>query len=117
MKVTINPGRAQGNVLAPPSKSMAHRLLMGAGLSDGISVIQNIDLSEDIKATLGMLEALGAEYTIEDHKVTMKGIGGQKMQTEQVLDSKESGSTLRFFIPLVLTGGAAQPTPCSQALP
>lgn len=107
MKVTINPGRAQGNVIAPPSKSMAHRLLMGAGLSDGISVIQNIDLSEDIKATLGMLEALGAEYTIEDHKVTMKGIGGQKMQTEQVLDSKESGSTLRFFIPLVLTGGAA----------
>ena len=48
MKVTINPGRAQGNVLAPPSKSMAHRLLMGAGLSDGISVIQNFDLSEDV---------------------------------------------------------------------
>ena len=46
MKVTINPGRAQGNVLAPPSKSMAHRLLMGAGLAGGTSVIQNIDLSE-----------------------------------------------------------------------
>ena len=107
MKVTINPGRAQGNVLAPPSKSMAHRLLMGAGLSDGISVIQNIDLSEDIKATLGMLEALGAEYTIEGRKVIMHGTGGRKLQTTQVLDSKESGSTLRFFIPLVLTSGGA----------
>lgn len=107
MKVTINPGRAGGNVLAPPSKSMAHRLLMGAGLSDGISVIQNIDLSEDIKATLGMLEALGAEYTIKDRKITMKGIDGKKLKSSQVLDSKESGSTLRFFIPLVLTGGEA----------
>ncbi len=105
MKVTINPGRAQGNVLAPPSKSMAHRLLMGAGLAGGTSVIQNIDLSEDIKATLGMLEALGAEYTIEDRKVTMKGVGGKRISSKQVLDSKESGSTLRFFIPLVLTGG------------
>lgn len=105
MKVTINPGLAEGNVLAPPSKSMAHRLLMGAGLSDGISVIQNIDLSEDIKATLGMLEALGAEYTIKDRKVTMTGIGGKKLKSSQVLDSKESGSTLRFFIPLVLAGG------------
>ncbi len=105
MKVMVNPGRAQGNVLAPPSKSMAHRLLMGAGLADGISVIQNIDLSEDIKATLGILEALGAEYIIEEYKVTMKGTGRRSLQTEQVLDSKESGSTLRFFIPLVLTGG------------
>ncbi len=107
MKVTINPGRAGGNVLAPPSKSMAHRLLMGAGLSNGISVIQNIDLSEDIKATLGMLEALGAEYTIKARKITMKGIDGKKLKSSQVLDSKESGSTLRFFIPLVLTGGEA----------
>lgn len=105
MKVTINPGRAQGNVLAPPSKSMAHRLLMGAGLAGGTSVIQNIDLSEDIKATLGMLEALGAEYTKEERKVTMRGVGGKRISSKQVLDSKESGSTLRFFIPLVLTGG------------
>jgi 3-phosphoshikimate 1-carboxyvinyltransferase len=105
MKVTINPGRAQGNVLAPPSKSMAHRLLMGAGLADGTSVVDNVDLSEDIKATLGILEALGAKYMIEDRKVTMQGLGGKKLRAYQILDSKESGSTLRFFIPLVLTGG------------
>lgn len=105
MKATIIPGKAEGTVLAPPSKSMAHRMLMGAGLSEGISVIQNIDLSEDIKATLGILEALGSEYAIEGRTVTMKGIGGKKIEVSRVLDTKESGSTLRFFIPILLSGG------------
>lgn len=105
MKVTITPSQAKGSVFAPPSKSMAHRMLMGAGLAEGASIIDNIDLSEDIKATLGILEALGAQYTMEGHKVTMKGVGKKKLQAACVLDSKESGSTLRFFIPLVLTGG------------
>ena len=107
MRVTITPGKAKGSILAPPSKSMAHRLLMGAGLADGTSVVENIDLSEDIKATLGILKALGGQYTMEDRKVIMKGTGGKKLQTKQALDSKESGSTLRFFIPLVLTSGGA----------
>ena len=105
MKVTITPGKATGRVMAPPSKSMAHRMLMGAGLAAGTSVVDNIDLSEDIKATLGILEALGGEYTIQERKVIMRGVGGKKLQTNKILDSKESGSTLRFFIPLVLTGG------------
>ena len=105
MKVRIVPGRAKGEILAPPSKSMAHRLLIGAGLSEGISVVQNVDLSEDIKATLGILEALGARYQYEERKVTMNGIGGNRFKTVQKLDSKESGSTLRFFIPILLAGG------------
>lgn len=105
MRVTITPGKAKGRVMAPPSKSMAHRMLMGAGLAVGTSVVDNIDLSEDIKATLGMLEALGGQYRIEERKVIMRGVGGKKLQTNKTLDSKESGSTLRFFIPLVLTGG------------
>lgn len=105
MQVTITPSKANGCILAPPSKSMAHRMLMGAGLAEGTSVVDNIDLSEDIKATLGMLEALGGQYTIEDRKVIMRGVGGKKLQTNQTLDSNESGSTLRFFIPLLLSGG------------
>ena len=107
MKVTITPGKAEGEILAPPSKSMAHRLLMGAGLAEGISEINNIDLSEDIKATLGILEALGAEYRITGGTVIMTGIGNKKPKSNQVLDSKESGSTLRFFIPLILAMGCA----------
>ncbi len=103
MKVTITPGKANGTVLAPPSKSMAHRLLMGAGLADGLSVVRNIDLSEDIQATLGILKALGATYTLDGKKVTIQGIGRHKIQADCPLDSRESGSTLRFFIPVVLS--------------
>ena len=103
MKVTITPSKANGCVLAPPSKSMAHRMLMGAGLADGTSVVENIDLSEDIKATLGILEALGAQYKIEERKVIMHGVGGRCLQTDQKLNCNESGSTLRFFIPLMLS--------------
>lgn len=105
MKAVIMPGSAKGIVNAPPSKSMAHRMLIGAGLAEGISRIENIDLSEDIKATLGVLEAMGVEYSICDHTVTMRGIGGNKVCAKQKMDCKESGSTLRFFIPILLTGG------------
>ena len=65
MKVTIIPSRASGIVTAPPSKSMAHRMLIGAGLATGISIVDNIDLSEDVQATLGVLEALGARYVMD----------------------------------------------------
>ena len=62
MKVTINPqGHITGTVKAPPSKSMAHRALICAGLAEGKSVIDNIAASEDILATIDCLRALGAE--------------------------------------------------------
>lgn len=105
MRAIIAPSKAKGKVLAPPSKSMAHRMLMGAGLAEGISCIKNIDLSEDIKATLGILQALGCRYELHDREVIMRGIGGQKIQAKEILECKESGSTLRFFIPLLLVGG------------
>lgn len=105
MKVRITPGTANGIVMAPPSKSMAHRLLICAGLSEGTSIVDHIDLSEDIKATLGILKKLGATYVIEKRQVIITGIGQKRMQADELLDSKESGSTLRFFIPIVLTSG------------
>lgn len=106
MKVTITPGKAKGSVIAPPSKSMAHRMLICAGLAEGESVVHNIALSEDIKATLGILRALGGEYRIENGSIIMRGVGNKTLRADGILDSKESGSTLRFFIPLVLTGGS-----------
>lgn len=105
MRVVIEPSQARGTVQAPPSKSMAHRMLMGAGLAEGVSHIKNIELSEDIKATLGILKALGCDYEFCENKVILTGIGNQKIQAREVLDCNESGSTLRFFIPLLLTGG------------
>ena len=107
MRALIEPSKASGIVLAPPSKSMAHRMLMGAGVADGISHINNIELSEDIKATLGILKALGCQYEMNGKEVIMTGIGGKQLQANEVLDCNESGSTLRFFIPLLLTGGEA----------
>lgn len=105
MKIKIHPQKAQGVIAAPPSKSMAHRMLMGAGLSDGTCVIRNIELSEDVKSTLEILGALGASYEVEAGSVRITGIGTEKIQSGQELNCRESGSTLRFFIPLLLTGG------------
>ena len=97
MKAVISRSKATGTLSAPPSKSMAHRMLMGAGLAGGTSVVRNIELSEDIKATLEILEALGAEYSINGTEVKMRGIGGKDIQASRVLNSRESGSTLRFL--------------------
>jgi len=102
MKVTFDKSHANGCVTAPPSKSMAHRLLIAAGLSEGESVIHNIAQSEDILATLDCLTALGANCQLEKDSVKVSGIGG-KIQTENpLLPCRECGSTLRFFIPIAL---------------
>ncbi|MBR4863733.1 MAG: 3-phosphoshikimate 1-carboxyvinyltransferase [Oscillospiraceae bacterium] len=105
MNVTIQKGRACGTVSAPPSKSMAHRLLICAGLSPSVSHINNVDFNEDILATIDCLRAFGAECTIQGDVVTVKGIDPRKSVPSEVLNCRESGSTLRFFIPLSLLSG------------
>lgn len=102
MNVTIKPGRAVGTVAAPPSKSMAHRLLICAGLSNGVSHISGIDLNEDIAATIDCLTALGAVCTVEGDTVTVRGTDPCIAAPKETLCCRESGSTLRFFLPLAL---------------
>ena len=92
---------------APPSKSMAHRLLIGGGLAEGKSVIGGISGSEDMKATLDCLSAIGAKYEIEGDKVTITGADIRNIPENAVLRCRESGSTLRFFIPICLLDGKA----------
>ena len=75
MKVTITPSAARGIIEAPPSKSMAHRLLICAGLAEGLSVITNVDLSRDIEATIACLRALGARIEYEKGRVNVRGTG------------------------------------------
>lgn len=103
MRVQIWPGKAKGTVMAPPSKSMAHRMLIGAGLAKGTSRVEHIALSEDIQATLGILQSLGAEITMEGQSVIIRGIGNRPFKNTKELECRESGSTLRFFLPLLLT--------------
>jgi 3-phosphoshikimate 1-carboxyvinyltransferase len=102
MKVTIKPGHATGTVVAPPSKSMAHRLLICAGLSDGVSVIKGVALNEDIAATIDCLTALGAKCDVDGDTVTVQGVNPARSKIRSPLPCRESGSTLRFFIPLTL---------------
>ncbi len=101
MNAEIRKGKYSGVVEAPPSKSAAHRLLICAGLCGGRSVIHGISESEDMKATLDCLRALGAVCTKEGNTVTVTGTDPRK-RGEAVFPCRESGSTLRFFIPLCL---------------
>ena len=108
----INPSTAKGIITAPPSKSMAHRNLICAALANGKSIIHNIDFSEDIKATISCLESLGIkiQVTSDDDNatstsgttLTVFGTGGKFTEQPHSLFCNESGSTLRFFIPIAM---------------
>lgn len=105
MKVKILPSKTSGEVSAPPSKSFAHRYLIGSVLSRGKCVIKNIADSDDISATLSCIEQLGGSVTKDGNIVTVIPTNEKKIENA-VFDCKESGSTLRFFIPVVLATGA-----------
>ena len=101
MIATFTPCKLAGTIVAPPSKSMAHRYLIGAALSKEICTLSGVDYSEDILASIDCLKALGAGIAIDADRVTVDPSGF--MQAENpVLECRESGSTLRFFIPLAL---------------
>lgn len=102
MNVLISPSFAKGTINAPSSKSCAHRLLICAALSEGVSIIENIGTNDDITATAECLKAMGATVYMNGTTATVQGIGAQKKQKEISLFCNESGSTLRFLIPLSL---------------
>lgn len=105
MKVKILPSKTSGEVSAPPSKSFAHRYLIGSVLSRGKCVIKNVADSDDISATLSCIEQLGESVTKDGNIVTVIPTNEKQIENA-VFDCKESGSTLRFFIPVVLATGA-----------
>lgn len=100
MIVEIKPGIAKGVMNAPPSKSMAHRLLICGALSEK-STIKGIEFSEDISATLDCLRSLGTRVEVNGDSVTLGGLCPKNI-SNAVLPCRESGSTLRFFLPLCL---------------
>ena len=106
MRVEIKPSKAHGTVTAPPSKSMAHRLLICAGLAEGESVVRNLSYSEDIKATIACLRSLGADIRPDGNTAYITGTDVTKPTGRTaVLPCNESGSTLRFFTPICLLNG------------
>ena len=104
MIATFTPCKLEGTIEAPPSKSMAHRYLIGAALSGEICTLSGVDYSEDILASIDCLKALGAKINIEGDKVTVNPHNFMQV-TSDILACRESGSTLRFFIPLALCLG------------
>ena len=102
MTARFKPSVLSGKISAPSSKSMAHRLLCLAALSKGISKIDNIDLNEDVLATLDCLKALGVKIDIRENSLTIDPENFLKPRNP-ILECRESGSTLRFLIPLALT--------------
>lgn len=103
MNKCIQPGVLSGQVTPPPSKSYAHRAILCAALANGESVIENLVLSDDIAATLSAVKTLGAQYTIGENSVVIAGIGS--FANKAVIDCNESGSLLRFMIPICLAFG------------
>lgn len=105
MVAEISASKATGTVTAPPSKSMAHRLLICASLARNESKIYNVSLSKDISATINCLTSLGAKFEICDDFIKVKGIDIANIKTSVKANCIESGSTLRFIIPIMLLLG------------
>ena len=112
MNKTVSPSPLSGTLQVMPSKSASHRAVMMAALAKGETELSPLQLSRDIEATLACAQALGltAQAQILPHALpdffSAKIIGGQQAAAGgmRVLDCGESGSTLRFFIPLALDG-------------
>lgn len=102
----IYPTKLSGEVKIPPSKSMAHRAVICAALGDGISKVTNIDYSDDIIATIAAMSSLGAKITKKEDYLEVYGIKNPEnmevnsVQGERIIDCNESGSTLRFLVPI-----------------
>ncbi len=104
MNITITPRLLKGSITPPPSKSQSHRVLIAAALAEGVSMLRNVALSQDIEATIRCLEALGASFRWEREALAVTGLAGQAAPQGELplLDCGESGSTLRFLIPIAL---------------
>lgn len=107
MNITITPAKLEGRVMIPPSKSQTHRFIIAAALAEGESVIKNVAYSQDIEATIRCMTELGACFSREGSTLTVQGMGANAMSPARKLalphlDCGESGSTLRFLIPVAL---------------
>lgn len=105
MKVKIEKGTARGKIYAPTSKSDAHRLLICAAMAEEESVIDGVSTCADIEATVRCLRALGAKIDIDGERYTVSGADMKNSRPDSELFAGESGSTIRFLIPIAAISG------------
>jgi 3-phosphoshikimate 1-carboxyvinyltransferase len=92
-----------GRIIAPPSKSYSHRAFIAASLAEGVSIIHNPLISGDVNVTLDFLKKLGVTISkASSTSYTIKGLGGTYKDVKEILDCKNSGTTLRIFSTLAL---------------
>lgn len=103
MNISIKKVKLSGTIQAKPSKSFAHRYLIASALSDNKSTISNIDFSDDIIATLNCIHAYGKIHNRNFEKSIVEFTDTTKFNYDPTFDCKESGTTFRFFLPLVLS--------------
>ena len=115
MDLTIYPRKLSGTITAIPSKSQAHRLLICAAFSDIPTTICCPETNQDIEATAGCLRALGAriDRTTEGYYV----IPIKALPAAAEINCCESGSTLRFILPVVCALGIEATIHMSGRLP
>jgi|AGTN01.2.fsa_nt_gi chorismate synthase/3-phosphoshikimate 1-carboxyvinyltransferase len=104
MRAIIEPSFLKGTITAPPSKSYAHRLLIAAALADGPTFIEGKTDADDIKATISCLRTLGTE--INESAEGYEVIPIKEVKSAE-LDCNESGSTLRFLLPVAAALGSS----------
>lgn len=103
MDLRITPKLLRGSVTVPPSKSVAHRMIIAAALANGVSRISNLSHSADILATINCMKAFGADIELNGDTAVITGI--KSVPESAVADCCESGSTLRFLIPVACALG------------
>lgn len=103
MDLKITPKLLKGKVIVPPSKSVAHRMIIAAALARGESTISNLSGSADILATVNCMKAFGADIRLNSGTAVINGI--KSAQETALADCCESGSTLRFLIPVACALG------------
>lgn len=99
--VKITPKKLSGSVTIPPSKSLSHRAIICASLANGESTVENLIFSKDIIATSKAMESLGVQLNMKDSSIDIVGREKLKLINSEI-DCNESGSTLRFMIPIAL---------------
>ena len=104
--LVITPNSLNGEVVIPSSKSIGHREIICSGLASGKSIVDNISISKDIEATIEGLKSFGAKINEIPSKFqgrcafSIEGTDGKINLKNKVINCRESGSTLRFLIPL-----------------
>ena len=103
MDIRISPSRLSGSISAISSKSDAHRALICAALSDAPTELALNGSSVDIETTIRCLQSLGAAFSVSEHSISVSPM--QSAAKTAALNCEESGSTLRFLLPVAAALG------------